>query len=248
MNLTGVTVSSQSHELKISSITDRNATTTPPPMGGGSKAGAQESPSMSNVELEYDIVPPDKGKGKAVPDNTAQGGSAHDPPREWERTSCLSRRNESDDRSQSHSVHCHLTTRSDDEETWDESTSEVNRVVKCSDKMTAEAIRRAEEGCAEMQASIASLHQCINKLRKSHRKQRETSHLQDGWSQTRHTRNDKLGSPPQRDSHPIREGCKQDGLTCHPSNGPNDRSQRLSHQSSQRNLDEETLVDIVARS
>ena len=75
VNLTGVTVSSQSHELETSSIADCNATTTPPPAGGGSEAGAQESPSTSDIELEYDIVPPDKGKGKAVPDNTAQGGS-----------------------------------------------------------------------------------------------------------------------------------------------------------------------------
>ena len=51
-------------------------------MGGGSQTGAQESPSTSDVELEYDIVPPDKGKGKAVPNNTAQGGSGHDPPKE----------------------------------------------------------------------------------------------------------------------------------------------------------------------
>ena len=73
-----MTVSSQSHELKTSSITDCNATTTPPPTGGGSKTGAQESPSMSNVELEYNVIPPDKGKGKAVPNNTVQGGSGHD--------------------------------------------------------------------------------------------------------------------------------------------------------------------------
>ena len=85
VNLTGVTVSSQSHELETSSITDRDATTTPPPVGGGSQTGAQESPSTS------DIILPDKGKGKAVPDNTAQGGSGHDPPRERERTSHLSR-------------------------------------------------------------------------------------------------------------------------------------------------------------
>ena len=56
--------------------------TTPPPVGGGSKTGAQESPSMSDIEIEYDIVPPDKGKGKAVHDNTVQGGSGHGPPRE----------------------------------------------------------------------------------------------------------------------------------------------------------------------
>ena len=71
-NVTGATVSSQSCELETSSIADRNATTTPPPARGGSKTGAQESPSMSDVELEYDVVPLDKGKGKVVPNNTAQ--------------------------------------------------------------------------------------------------------------------------------------------------------------------------------
>ena len=91
VNLTGMTVSSQSHELKTSSVADCDATTTLPPMGGGSKTGAQESPSTSDVELEYNVVPPDKGKGKAVPDNTVQGGSGHDPPRERERTSHLLR-------------------------------------------------------------------------------------------------------------------------------------------------------------
>ena len=63
----------------------------PPPTGGRSKAGAQESPSMSDVEIEYNVILPDKGKGKAGPDNTAQGGSGHDPPREWERMSHRSR-------------------------------------------------------------------------------------------------------------------------------------------------------------
>ena len=169
-NLTGTTVSSQSLELETSSITDCNATTTPPPAGGGSKAGAQESPSTSDVEIEYDVILPDKGKGKAVPDNTAQGGLGHDHPREQGRTSRLSRQNKSDDCLRSHSVHRHPTTRLDDEEIWEELTSEVNRVVKCLDEMTAEAIRRAKEGRAEMQASIASVHQCINALRKSHRK------------------------------------------------------------------------------
>ena len=81
-NLTGTTMSSQSHELKTSSVTDHDATTIPPPAGGGLQTGAQESPSTSDVELEYDVIPPDKGKGKAVPNNTAQGGSGHDPPRE----------------------------------------------------------------------------------------------------------------------------------------------------------------------
>ena len=60
-------------------------------MEGGSKTGAQESPSTSDVEIEYDVIPPDKGKGKAVLDNTAQGGSGHDPPSEQERMSHLSR-------------------------------------------------------------------------------------------------------------------------------------------------------------
>ena len=91
-------MSSQSCELKTSSVADCDATTTPPPVGGGSQTGAQESPSTSDVELEYDVVLPDKGKGKAVPNNTAQGGSGHDPPRERERTSHLLRQNESDDR------------------------------------------------------------------------------------------------------------------------------------------------------
>ena len=90
-NLTGVTVSSQSCELETSSVTDCDTTTTPPPMGGGSPTGAQESSSTSDVELEYDVILPDKGKGKAVPNNTAQGGSGHDPPRERERISRLSR-------------------------------------------------------------------------------------------------------------------------------------------------------------
>ena len=82
VNLTSVTMSSQVHELETSGIADHDATTNPPPTGGGSEAGAQESPSTSNVELEYNIVLPDNGKGKAVPDNTAQGGSGHDPPRD----------------------------------------------------------------------------------------------------------------------------------------------------------------------
>ena len=88
-NLTGATVSSQSYELETRSVADRDTTTTPPPMGGGSQTGAQESPSTSNVELEYNVIPPDKGKGKGVHDNTAQGGSGHDPPRERERTAHL---------------------------------------------------------------------------------------------------------------------------------------------------------------
>ena len=43
-NLTGVTVSSQSRELETNSVADRDATTTPPPVGGGSQTGAQKVP------------------------------------------------------------------------------------------------------------------------------------------------------------------------------------------------------------
>ena len=74
VNLTSTTMSSQLHELETSGVVDCDAMTNPPPTGGGLEAGAQESPSTSNVELKYDIIPPNKGKGKAVPDNTAQGG------------------------------------------------------------------------------------------------------------------------------------------------------------------------------
>ena len=157
VNLTGVTMSSQSRELKTSSIADRDATTTPPPMGGGSQTGAQESPSTSDIKLEYDIVLPDKGKGKAVPDNTAQGGSGHDPPREWERTSRLLRQNESDDHSRSCSTRRHPTRRSDNEDTWDGLASEVKKVAET----LAEALRKT-------QASLSSLDQRISALRKKY--------------------------------------------------------------------------------
>ena len=90
-NLTSTTVSSCLCELKSSGIEDCDTTTNPPPAGGGLEGGAQESPSTSNIKLEGDVVPPDKGKEKAVPDNTAQGGSGHDPPRDRERTFCLER-------------------------------------------------------------------------------------------------------------------------------------------------------------
>ena len=243
-NLTGATVSSQSRELKTSSIADHDTTTTPPSAGGGSKTGAQESPSTSDVEHEYNVVLPDKGKGKAVPNNTMQGGSGHDHPREQERTSRLSRWNKNDDCSWSCSIHLHPTRRSDNEDTWDELASEVKRVVEIS----AEAMRNMEERHAETQASMSSLNQRINALRKKYQEWEETSCLWDGWLQTLHTRNDESGLNPQRDSHPTKEGREQDGPLHHPSNGPDDRSQRLSPQNSQRDLDEETPVDAMARS
>ena len=147
----------------------------PPPVGGGSKTGAQECPSTSDVELEYNVILPDKGKGKAVPDNTVQGGSGHDPPREWERTSHLLRRNESDDHSRSRSICCHPTRRSDDKDTWDEQASEVKRVAESSAKAVAEAMRNMEERHAETQASLSSLNQHINVLRKKYQEREETS-------------------------------------------------------------------------
>ena len=177
MNLTGVTVSSESHELETSSVANHNATTTPPPVGGGSQTGAQESPSTSDIKLEYDIVLPDKGRGKAVPDNTVQGGSGHDPPREWERMSHLSRQNESDDHSRSCSIHCRLTRRLDDEDTWDELASQVKRVAESLAKAVAKAMRNMEERHAEMQASLSSLNQHINALRNKYQEREETSRL-----------------------------------------------------------------------
>ena len=48
-NLTSMTMSSHLHELKRSGVGDHNATTNPPPTGGGLEAGAQESPSTSNI-------------------------------------------------------------------------------------------------------------------------------------------------------------------------------------------------------
>ena len=62
-----------------------------------------------------------------------------------------------------HAHHC-LTRRLDDEDTWDELASEVKRVAESS----AEAMRNIEERHAEMQASIASLNQCINALKKKY--------------------------------------------------------------------------------
>ena len=230
-------MSSQSCELETSSVADHDATTAPPPAGGGSQTGAQESPSTSDVELEYNVILPDKGKGKAVPNNTAQGGSGHDPPRERERTSHLSRRNESDDCLRSHSIRCHPTRRSDNEDTWDELASEVKSVAES----LAKAMRKT-------QASLSSLDQCINALRKKYQGRAETSRSRDGWSQTRHTRNDELGLNPQRDSCPTEEGCEQDGPLCCPCNEPDDRSKRLTPQHSQIDLDEETPVDAMTRS
>ena len=113
---------------------------------------------------------------------------------------------------------------------------------------SAKAMRKMEERHAEMQASLSSLNQHRNALRKKYQDQAETSCLQDGRLQTHHTRNDELGLNPQRDSCPTKEGCEQDGPLCRPSNEPDDRPERLSPQHSQRDLDEETPVDTMTRS
>ena len=60
---------------------------------------------------------------------------------------------------------CRLTTRLDDEEVWDEITSEIDKIARNSDETMAKAIRRAEEWRIEMQTSMAKIHQCINTLR-----------------------------------------------------------------------------------
>ena len=130
VNLTSMTMSSQLYELETSGIADHDTMTNPPPTGGGLEAGAQESPSTSDIELEYNIMLPDKGKGKAMPDNTAQGGSGHDPPRDWERVFHLERWNKSDDHSWSHSARCCLTMRLDDKEILDRFLSRMNEIVR----------------------------------------------------------------------------------------------------------------------
>ena len=66
-NLTGVTMSSQSHELKTSSIADHDATTTPPPVGGGSKTGAQESPVRAISKLNMTSYHLIKARAKQCP-------------------------------------------------------------------------------------------------------------------------------------------------------------------------------------
>ena len=46
----------------------------------------------------------------------------------------------------------------------------------------------------------------------------------------------------------MKEGREQDGPLCCPFNEPDDRSERMSPQHSQRDLDEETPVDAMTRS
>ena len=78
----------------------------------------------------------------------------------------------------------------------------------------------------------------------------ETSHLQDSWSHTHHTRDDGPRPSHKKDSCPTREGCEQDGQVHCPYKKPDDRSHRSSPPYTQRHivLDEETPVDIMAKS
>ena len=184
-----------------------------------------------------------------MPDKTAQGGLGDDPPKDQERMSHLSRQNESDDRLRSHSMHCCLTTRSDNEEILDGILSRMDEIVENLDEAMAEVMRRAEEIHINMRNSVVDLRQCVKAWKeRCSKRDAETSHSRDGRSQTCHTRDDKLGLSHRKDSHHAREGREQDGQVHHPSNEPDDRSQRLSPQYSQRNLDEETPVDVVAKS
>ena len=75
----------------------------------------------------------------------------------------------------------------------------------------------------------------------------ETSRSCNGRSQTRHTRNDEPGLTPHKDARPEQEGREQDGPLHRPSNEPDDRDQRMSPQNIQRNLDEETPAEVVAK-
>ena len=77
VNLTSMTMSVHLHELESSGIRDCDAMNNPPPVGSGLEPGAQESPSISDIKLEGDILPSEKGKEKAVPADTAPEGSEH---------------------------------------------------------------------------------------------------------------------------------------------------------------------------
>ena len=119
------------------------------------------------------------------------------------------------------------------------------------DEAATEAKRRADGVCANTWNLIAELCQCIKVWKERHsQRDVETSHSQDGRSQTCYTRDDGPGPSHRKDSHPTREGCKQDGQVHCLSNKPNGRSHKLSPLHTQRHtvMDEETLVDVVAKS
>ena len=146
---------------------------------------------------------------------------------------------------------CCLTTRPDDEETLDGFLSKMDEIERDLDEAVAEAKRRADEVCANTQSLLAELRQHVKAWKERHsQRDVETSHLQDGWLQTCHTRDDGPRPSCRKYLHPTREGCEQDGQAHCPSNKPNDRSHRSSPLYTQRHtvLDEETPVDIVAKS
>ena len=127
----------------------------------------------------------------------------------------------------------------------------MDEIEKDLDKAVTKAQRRVDEVHANTQSSIAELHQCVKAWKERHsQRDVETSHSRDGWLQTHHTRDDGPGLSHRKYSYPTREGCKQDGQVHRPSNEPDDRSHRSSPLYTQRHivLDEETLVDIMAKS
>ena len=90
-------------------------------------------------------MPPDKGKEKAVSDDTTPEGSEHDLSTHPRTMYHLQRQNKSADHLRSHSSHHHLTTRSDDKGILNEFLSKMDEIEKDSDEAAAEAKRRAEE-------------------------------------------------------------------------------------------------------
>ena len=74
-------------------------------------------------------------------------------------------------------MHCHPTTRSDKEEILDGFLSKMDEIERDLDKAATKARRRADEVCANMQSSLADLHQCIKVWKKRHsQRDLETSH------------------------------------------------------------------------
>ena len=170
---------------------------------------------------------------------------------ETERAYRLKRWNESDDHSQSHPVHHHQTTRSDNKDILDGFLSKMDETEKHLDEAVTEAKRRADEVHANTWSSMAELHQCVKAWKDRHsQRDVETSCLWDSWSQTHHTRDDRPRPSHKKDSCPTREGHEQDGQVHHPFNEPDNRSHRSSPPYIQRHivLDEETLVDVMAKS
>ena len=105
--------------------------------------------------------------------------------------SCLLRRNESDDCSQSHSMCCRLTTRLDDKEILDGLLSRMDKIVRDLDETTAKVKRKVEEIHINMQNSVVDLCQHVKVWKERHSKRDvETSRLRDSRSQTHHTRDD----------------------------------------------------------